>query len=61
MAKKRSVSNEYRELCSNIQNMGELASALEGVMEASSKMLNDIYAVMKGASKYRQEALRAVS
>lgn len=32
MAKRRGISDDYRELCANISDMGELASALEGVM-----------------------------
>lgn len=47
---------EYRELCSGIRDMGELASALEGVMEALARMLGDIYAVIGGAAEYRKKA-----
>lgn len=45
---------EYRELCANIRDMGELASALEGVMEALARMLGDIYAVLGGAAQFRR-------
>lgn len=49
---------QYRELCSNINDMGELASALEGVMEALARMLGDIYAVLEGAARHRKGARR---
>ena len=45
---------EYRELCSNIKDLGQTAAALEGVMESLAEALSRLYAVIGGAAEYRK-------
>ena len=47
---------QYRELCSNIKDIGQMAQALEGVMESLASILDELYAVLGGAAEFRKEA-----